>query len=215
MNAPFVRAGLEPNESEHPRTLHRKRICRKILRLERRPDPLIDQLRYQVNPYKREAMAAHRLDMHGLAEARWKIGAIEANAGQLNPVCLDLDGRFRKLYVCVRGCQLLLTITVPHGRCGDVVLRGAANAHLLADNQPLLIVRWCLSRYCSFGQRLRVVPEWSLLIPGVLASASGLSCSRCGVAVGLVSEPGICNTFAGFSGYICACSIQFSQMTYG
>src|SRR5215472_7433729 len=83
--------------------------------------------------------------MNALAETGGKVSAIEADAGELDPVCFDFNGRFRKLYVCLRGCQLLLTIAIPHGRPGDVILRGAIEAHFFTDNQILLVIRWCFS----------------------------------------------------------------------
>src|SRR5215469_10476980 len=90
-------------------------------------------------------MAADRLDMHALAETGGKVGAIEADAGKLDPVRFDFDGGFWKLYICLRGCQLLLTIAIPHGRPGNVILRGTIESHFFADNQILLVIRWCFS----------------------------------------------------------------------
>src|SRR5689334_17291801 len=97
-----------------------------------------------MNSYKSETIAADHLDMHALAEAWGKISAIEADARQVDPVCFHFDGWFRKLYLCVRGCQLLLAIAIPHDRPGDVVLCRTILSHFLADNQLLLVIRRCL-----------------------------------------------------------------------
>src|ERR1700760_4020883 len=91
-----------------------ERIRRKVLWFECCPDPFIGQFRYQVNPDKSETIAADRLDMPAFAGAEGKIIAIEADARQVDPVCFHFDGWSRKLYLCVRGCQSLLAIAIPH-----------------------------------------------------------------------------------------------------